>query len=106
MTKVRINPGVCGFVAEVTAESEDQQETTVQVKSGCAAISGMMAELGDTFDAFEVCLVRPATNVFCQYAVGHFPVHAACPVISGICKCIEAECGLALKRNAEIVFEE
>ena len=31
MTKVRIEPGVCGFVTTVSAHSEDQMEVTVQV---------------------------------------------------------------------------
>ena len=60
MTKVRIEPGVCGFVTTVSAHSEDQMEVTVQVKSGCESVRKMMEELGDTFDAYELCLTSPA----------------------------------------------
>lgn len=104
MTRVQVNPGVCGFLTKVTAESEDQQDVKVRVASGCKAVQAMMAALGEEFDAFEVCLVKPGQGPFFEYASEHFPVHVGCPVISGITKCVEAECGLALKRDAEIRF--
>ena len=59
MTKVMINPGICGFVTSVTAESEDQMEVKIQVKSGCKSVKQMFDDLGDTFDAYEVCLRKP-----------------------------------------------
>ena len=33
------------------------------------------------------------------------PPHAGCPVINGILKCVEAECGLALPGDSSIVFQ-
>lgn len=105
MTTVEINPGVCGFVTTVTAESDDEQEVKVSVQSGCASIQKMMEDLGSDFDAFEVCLVRPGEGVLFEYASKHFPVHAACPVLSGIIKCMEVECRLALPATASITFK-
>ena len=96
MTKVRIEPGVCGFTAEVIADSEDQMEVTVQVVSGCKAVQ----------DAYEVCFQKPGANLFYEYARDHFPGHAGCPIAAGITKCIEAECGLALKRDVRVTFVE
>ena len=104
MTKVKVNPGVCGFVTSITAESEDGEEAVVKVASGCESIRKMMEDLGNTFDPIEVCLTRQGTGVFYDYAGEHFPVHAACPVINGILKCIEAECSLALPADASISF--
>lgn len=104
MTKVRINPGICGLITEVTAETEDQMEVTVQVRSDCKSVSGMFEVLGNNFDAFEICLKRPGENIFYRYAAENFPGHASCPVIAGIAKCIEKECGLALRQDAEIRF--
>ncbi|MCX7614777.1 MAG: hypothetical protein N2Z65_03370 [Clostridiales bacterium] len=104
MTTVRVDPGICGFVAKVTAESEDQMEVKIQVASDCAAISAMMHELGEVFDAFEICLTKPGTGPMFDYAREKFPIHAACPVISGILKCVEVECGLALKRDVSVSF--
>ena len=106
MKKVKINPGVCGLLTTVQAESEDGMEVTLKVASACESVRNMMQELGDTHDAFALCLTQPGKNSMYGYAAQHFPVHAACPAIAGIIKCAEAECGLALPRNAEIVFEE
>ena len=106
MTKVRIEPGICGFTAHVTAESDDGQEVKVHVASGCKAVQDMMSALGTDFDAFEVCLVKPGKGPLFEYAAEKFPVHAGCPVIAGITKCIEAECSLALKRDSGIFFED
>ena len=106
MTKVKIEPGVCGLTTKVEAESEDGMEVTVHIHSACKAVQQMAAELGEDFDAFEVCLCKPGQNVFYEYAAEHFPGHAACPTIAGIIKCIEAECHLALPRPVTITFEE
>ncbi len=105
MTKVMIDPGVCGLVTSVEAQAdEEMEEVKVTVKSGCESIRNMMAELGDTFDPFEVCLQKPGCGPFFEYAKVHFPVHAGCAVLGGIIKCMEAECGLALKKDVSIRF--
>ncbi len=105
MTKVMIDPGVCGFMTSVEAQAdEDLLEVTLTVKSGCASVMKMMEELGDTFEAMPLCLSKPGDNELFQYAKEHFPVHAACPVLSGILKCAEVECELALPRDSSITF--
>lgn len=108
MTKVTVEPGVCGFVTKVTAEAAPEDETCVkvQVASGCEAVMHMMNELSDKFDAYEVCLVKPGKGPLYEYASEKFPIHAGYPVISGICKCIKAQAGLALKKDAVIRFED
>ncbi len=106
MTKVMIDPGVCGFITSVEAHSEDQMDVQVTVKSGCESIRSMMDALGNTFDAYEICLKKPGDGAFFAYAKENFPVHAACPVLSGIIKCMEVECSLALKKDVSIKFED
>lgn len=106
MTKVKIEPGICGFTALVTAEDQEDDEIKVHVATGCEAIKKMMEDLGDMINAFDVCLKRPGAGLFYEYAAAHFPAHAACPVIAGITKAIEAEDGLALKKDASITFVE
>ena len=105
MKKVRINPGVCGLITTVEAEAGEGTEVRVRVQSDCPAIVKMMEALGDAFDSYEVCLVKPGVNAFYEYAAEHLPVHAGCPVMAGITKCIEAEARLALPRDSSIVFE-
>ena len=105
MTKVKINPGVCGFVTTVTATAK-KYKVDLNVVTGCESVRKMMDELGTTFDAFSEVLVKPGQSSFYKYASENFPAHSACPVISGIIKCMEAECKLGLKRNASIEFIE
>lgn len=106
MTKVKINPGICGLNTKVTVASEDQMDVTVKVASACQSVQKMFEELGDTFDAYEICLGKPGEGPLYEYAKEHFPGHASCPVIAGITKCIEVECKLALPKDAEITFEK
>ena len=105
MTKVKINPGVCGFVTAVEAVSEDGMEVKVSVKSGCESVKKMFEDLGDTFDSYEMCLVKPGKGPLFEYASEKFPVHCGCPILSGVIKAVEAECKLALPRDASIIFE-
>lgn len=105
MTKVKINPGVCGLTTVVTCESEDGQEAKLHISSACPSINAMLGEIGDTFDAYEVCLTKPGQGPFYEYAAKKLPGHAGCPAISGIIKCMEVECKLALPKTAEITFE-
>ena len=106
MTKVTINPGVCNLITSVEAVSEVQMEVKVKVKSACESINQMFKELGDTFDAYEICLTKPGANAFYEYAAEHLPVHAGCPAIAGIIKCMEAECRLALPKDVSITFDK
>lgn len=104
MKKVIIKPGICNLDTVVTAESEDQMEVKITIDSKCQNVCKMFEQLGDTFDAFEVCLAKLGEGPFYEYAQEHFPGHASCPTINGIIKCIEAECRLALPQDASIVF--
>ena len=108
MTRVRIEPGICGFTTSVHAEANPDEDTelTVRVATGCPSVKGMMEALGDSFDAYEVCLQKPGQGPFYDYARAHFPVHVSCPVINGIIKCMEVEAHLALKKDASISFVE
>ena len=93
MHKVKIHPGICGLITDVTAELIEDDMVKVIIKSDCQAIDKINSILGDQFDAFEVCLVRPGEDPF-----------TSCPTISGIIKCIEAEAGLALPKDVQINF--
>jgi len=105
MTKVKIDPGICNLITSVEANSEDQMEVKVKVKSGCESINKMFEDLGDTFDAYEICLSKPGANQLYEYASKNLPGHASCPAIAGIIKCMEVECKLALPKDAAIHFE-
>ena len=105
MTKVTIDPGICSLTTQVEASSDDQMEVHLKVRSGCPSVGKMMEELGEVFDAYELCLAKPGADPLHEYAAVHFPGHAGCPVLAGIIKCAEVECRLALPKNAVISFE-
>jgi hypothetical protein len=104
MTTTLTDPGPCGFLARTEANSEDGMEVTITVRTGCANIRGMVEALGPAFDAYDLCLRKPGDGPLYEYAREHFPAHASCPVISGILKAVEGECGLALKKDVSIRF--
>ena len=106
MTRVKIDPGPCGFKTVVTAQMNDDDQAEVKMASGCKAVMAMMAEVGPELDPYEVCLVKPGKGPLYESAAEVFPVHAGCPVLIGIIKCVEAEAGLALLHNVSIDFEE
>ena len=106
MTKVKINPGVCGFITAVEAASKDGMEVKLSVRSGCESVVKMFKDLGDTFDSYEMCLVRPGHGPLFEYASEKFPAHCGCPILSGVIKAVEAECKLALPRDVSITFED
>lgn len=105
MTKVKVNPGPCGFDTTVTAESNDEGMVEVKIVSGCKSIMAMAMAIGTEVDPYEVCLVKPGNGPYVEWASeNEFPVHACCPVFTAIGKCVEAEAGLALKQNVAIEF--
>ena len=105
MTKVRIDPGICGLKTVVTAEADEDGGVIVKIDSQCPSITAMAKELGEEFDPYELCMQKPGNGPLYEYARTHAG-HAACATISGIIKCVEAECRLALKKNAIIEFIE
>jgi hypothetical protein len=104
MKKVKINAGICGFTTVVTAESEDGQIVTLDIKSGCENVMAMAKELNeqDELDAFSICLSKPFSGAV--YEAARLCRHNACPVPCAVVKCIEAECSLALPKNVSIEF--
>lgn len=106
MTKVTIDPGICGLKTKVEASSEDGMSVKVHVASGCPSVNQMLVDLGEEFDAYEICLSKPGDNDLYRYAAQHFPGHACCPVIAGIIKCMEVECKLALPKTVTISFDD
>ena len=106
MKKLLVDPGVCGFKTMVEATAGKRGAVTVKVDSGCPAVQKMMEELGDSFDSYALCLTPPGKGPLYEYAAAHFPAHAACPILSGIIKCAEAESVLALPAEVRFTFQD
>ena len=104
MNKVRVKPGICGLISEITVEADDMQVCKVSIVSDCEAIKAMEAELSEV-DGFTECFACYSDSEVYKAAAAHCK-HIACPVPSGILKAIEVACGLALPKNAEIIMED
>lgn len=105
-TKVVINPGICGLTVEVEAVKTEKRGVRLITVTQCEAITKMFEALGEDFNSFDLCLQKPGKGPLYEYASENFPVHVSCPAIPGMIKAAEAECGLALKKDAFIVFEK
>lgn len=100
MTKVEINPGICGLKTTLSIESEDMQMAKLIISSDCPHIMHMQEELSE-LDAYIECFSKLlSSNVY--KTADKYIKHVACPVPSAIIKGIEVECGLALPKEAVI----
>ncbi|MEI6518926.1 MAG: hypothetical protein WCO98_02605 [bacterium] len=50
---VTVNAGICGFVSEITAVSDDEQMVQFTVASPCENIQGLAAKLQNEIDAYQ-----------------------------------------------------
>ncbi len=104
MTIVKIEPGICGMISTIKAESEDGQTVNLEIESVCPSIAALNQSLA-TVDAYEVCFAKFSASPVYQAAEENFK-HAACPVPTAIIKAIEAEAGLALPKDVSMVIEK
>jgi hypothetical protein len=102
MSKVVIEPGICGFKAEVEVKRENSQKASVAIKSECRQVmelNEMLPSLG-----LKDIFLPPRNNII--FALSEKArCHASCPVPLAILKCAEIEMGLALPREVLITFE-
>ena len=104
MTKLKVEPGICGMTAIITADSEDGMECEISVETKCKMIEKLFEGIGGTVNAYEICMPRGDEEKFAAGLIRQYPTHAACPMISALIKCVEAECGLALKKDVSFSF--
>jgi len=106
-TNVEIQAGICGFVTNVSAESEDNQNVNYEIKSNCEKIVALAVKLNkiQPVDAFQeispagegkiIPVVRETLKGCC----------AGCAVPAGIFKAMQVAAGLALPKDISIAFK-
>ena len=102
MKKIKVSPGICGLESIITVESEDEVEANITVETACPAVRRMIDALPQPVSAYDICFLKPGQGPV--YAAAANLAHAACPVPAAVIKAVEAECGLALAKNAAIEF--
>ena len=97
MALVNVQPGICGFPAQITATADEDLQVNIKIQSGCPAIQAMEADL-QGLDAYAEVLSGWGTSTVNKSATQHCH-HAACPVPAGILKAIEVAAQLALPKD-------
>ena len=102
MTRVSINPGICGFTTIVEIKKTGKRQFSVILTTECEKL-GQLASQIETLDLTEV--FKQAKDSRLYSAVADCQLHPACPTPVGIIKALEVEAGVALARDVEIHFE-
>ena len=102
MTKVFVNPGVCGFETIIEA-IRSGDVVKLQIRSECKEIN----KLANTLTRISLQDLRNARS-FSENKINENAArcisHLSCPIPCAIFKAIEVELELALKKNVTIVF--
>ena len=110
MTKTVIQAGPCRFETKVCAEKVAKRAIKLTVESQCPSITKLFEAWfeanGDQVDGFKLCMNRPGQDPLHQFAADKLPPHAACPVIAGVLRTVEAESGLCVKADMTVTFVE
>ena len=102
MTRVTVNPGVCGMVSTIDVSRDGQWQVKLIINSDC----DMVKELGEKLAQIDLrdALKSQAESIVYEWA-SRVRSHAACPVPMAILKAIEVEAKMALPRPVSITFE-
>ena len=95
MTRVIVNPGVCGFTTTIEVDKVDKRRVKVVITSDCE----MVTELGESFTEVDAGQALKQGQALSEY------VHATCPIPIAVLKAIEAEAGLTVPCDVVILFD-
>jgi hypothetical protein len=101
LVRVSVNPGVCGFVADLSVEDKDGT-LTARVVTSCPRVAAFIGKAGG-LDAYDVAFTPLNSNPVMQLA-GEANLHAACPMPTALIKAIEVVAGLALPTDVDLRF--
>ena len=101
MTKVVVDPGICGFTTTVEVTRMSSRKVGITITSECEKVSELGTQLRevDWSDALSLRETVWSTNP------RECLTHITCPVPLAILKAIEVEIGAALPKDVVIRFE-
>ena len=103
MTRVTVQPGICGFSILVSVERDKDRNLHLSLDTECEMVKKMAEDI--SFLEFRAPFATILHNPVYRSASKNLK-HAACPVPSGILKAIEVELGVCLPRPVSITFEK
>ena len=101
MTRVKVEPGVCGMVSTIEV-SKDGMKMNLKIDSACEMVKQLGEGLAEV--SLRDALKPHAESIVYEWA-SKVRSHAACPVPMAILKAIEVEAKMALPRPVSITFE-
>lgn len=104
MAKVTVEPGICGLVTTIEAIQEDRKTVRLTIDTACPNLKPLSEELA-TIDGMKECFAKIGDSVIFE-TTRKYCKHAACPVPTGIHKCVEVACKLALPKDVIITISK
>lgn len=104
MTRVCVEPGICGLSATVDAQRTGQTEVQITIESDCEKVMALDSHL-DKVSLVDV-LGKPLNRSAVYEKAGRCELHGSCPIPCAVMKAAEAELQLALKKSITITFHE
>ncbi len=110
MTNVKIVSGICGFTTWVHGEDKGGYKASFRLDTQCPnwkKVDEILGgkELNMMTELFKDKKTGILNSQVLEVSFKTIP-HVSCPVISGILKALEVSVGLALPKDAAIIFEE
>jgi hypothetical protein len=103
--RAKVEPGICGFTAEVTADVEDfTGNAVVGIKTECPNLKklGERIEVGVMEFIQEGC----ASESFKAMAQAMPAMHCPCAVMNAVSGAVKIAAGLALPKDIHVAFEK
>jgi hypothetical protein len=103
--KTKVEAGVCGFITDIEASSDDSQHVSFNIKSTCEKITAMAKELPvvDAYNEIQFGFDGELYSIIRKY---HKGCCAGCAVPVGLFKSMQAAAMLALPRDVKITMEK
>lgn len=101
MTKIAVDPGICGLSVLVSVEKGKDKKVSVNLETECQMVNNMLKDIStiDIMAAFTGYLNNPVYRSAAQHLR-----HVACPVPGAILKALEVEAGFCIPKDVSIAF--
>jgi len=103
MVKTRVEAGICGFVTEIEASSEDMQHVSLKVKTDCEKINNLGQKL-TTYDAYNEIRYGFDGELYKVIREELKGCCAGCAVPVGLFKSMQVAAKVALPKNISITI--
>jgi len=103
LTRVHIDPGICGFPAIIEIKTVGKRQYSVKLTTECEKL----AQLSDQIETLNLRdAFKQAKDSKLYSVVADCLLHPACPMPVAIIKALEVEAGIALARDVVIRFDK